>query len=129
MKFEVTDKHEQSEGIVFKKPMYYCNIRVELSDEEFETLKTLTNDKDWRYYPVGEWIIDGKTSIDVNISDFYSYVKKTKGVWETSGRAVSPELRDLKVRSIKELATKAKEIIHIRLSALNQSDEDIAEEL
>ena len=129
MKFEVTDKREQSEGLVFKKSVYYCNIRVELSDEEFETLAELAKEKDWQLYALGEWMLDSTRSIDVTISTFYGYVKKTKGVWETSGRAESPEMRELKISNIKELASKAKEIIEIRLSALNQSDEDVAEEL
>ena len=129
MKFEVTDKREQSEGLVFKKKIYYCNIRVELNDEEFETLSELAKEKDWQLYELGEWMIDSTRSIDVTIDTFFNYVKKSKGVWETSGRSESPEMRELKISNVKELASKAKEIIEIRLSALNQSDEDIVEEL
>ncbi len=129
MKFEVTDKREQSEGLVFKKKIYYCNIRVELNDEEFETLAELAKEKDWQLYELGEWMIDSTRSIDVTIDTFFNYVKKSKGVWETSGRSESPEMRELKISNVKELASKAKEIIEIRLSALNQSDEDIVEEL
>ena len=71
MKFEVTDKREQSEGLVFKKKIYYCNIRVELNDEEFETLAELAKEKDWQLYELGEWMIDSTRSIDVTIDTFF----------------------------------------------------------
>ncbi len=129
MKFEVTDKREQSEGLVFKKKIYYCNIRVELSDEEFETLHNLTKDKNWRDYSIGELDTGGPRNINMTINIFYGSVQKSKGVWETSGRSESPEMRELRISNIKELASKAKEIIEIRLSALNQSDEDTVEEI
>ncbi len=129
MKFEVTDKREQNEGLVFKKPVYNCNIRVELNDEEFEALQSLTKDKNWRDYSVGELDTGGSRNVNMTINIFYGFVQKSKGVWETSGRSESPEMRELRINNIKEIASKAKEIIEIRLSALNQSDEDIAEEL
>lgn len=129
MKFEVNDKREQKEGLVFKKSVYYANIRVELNDEEFETLTAMANEKDWKEYPIGTMELNDKHSLDMTMSTFYGYVKRDQGVWETSGRANSPELREYKINQIKEIATTVKAVLETRMSALAQSDEDVSVEL
>ena len=129
MKFEVTDKHEKSEGLVFKKTIYYCNIRVELSDEEFEALESMAKDKNWKNYLVGNYMLDPTRDIEMRLETFYNWVKKEKGVWNSSGRSDSPEMRQLKIANVKEIAGTVKDILDTRLSALAQSDEDVCEEI
>ncbi|MBZ0130802.1 MAG: hypothetical protein K8F59_17025 [Rhodobacteraceae bacterium] len=129
MKFEVRNKREQREGLVFKSTVYYCNVRIELTDDELEALAALAKTRDWKDVPIGQIKINETHDSTVTVASFYGTCKKGKGVWERGIRALSPEDSVLQIEAIKDIAKLAKEAISNRQFALNATMEETSEEI
>ena len=129
MKFEVLDKREEREGMIFKKSVYLAQTRIELSDEEFEALKSMAKTKEWKLYPVGDYPFTSSHSTAVNLDVFYSWAKKGGGVFKHGIRTATPEHRNLMIEERKDVAITVKDVIAARLDALESSDDDESIEL
>lgn len=128
MQFEVTDKREEREGIIFKKPVYLVQANIHLDDAEFEALKSMAKGKEWAEYPLGEIQITEKHRRPVTMKMCFQWAEKTKS-FKKGIRTNLPEDRELQIVEVREIATTLKQVLEARLSALNASDEDILEEI
>lgn len=128
MQFEVTDKREEREGLIFKKPVYLARANIHLNDEEFEALQSMAKAKEWREYPLGEIQVTPKIRQTVTMSMCLAWAKKTK-TFSKGIRTQLPEERELQASEVREVAGNLKQVLEARLSALNASDEDVLEEL
>ena len=128
MQFEVTDKREEREGIIFKKPVYLARANIHLNDEEFDALQSMAKSKEWREYPIGEIQVTPKIRQTVTMSMCLAWAKKTK-TFSKGIRTQLPEERELQVSEVREVAGNLKQVLQARLSALSASDEDVLEEI
>jgi len=128
MQFEVTDKCEEREGIIFKKPVYLARANIHLNDEEFDALQSMAKSKEWREYPIGEIQVTPKIRQTVTMSMCLAWAKKTK-TFSKGIRTQLPEERELQVSEVREVAGNLKQVLQARLSALSASDEDVLEEI
>ena len=128
MQFEVTNKREEREGLIFKKPVYLARTHIHLSDEEHEVLQNMGKDREWAEYPLGEFQMTPKHRRPFSMSMAQSWSKKTKSI-ELGIRTGLPEDREMQIREARDIATNLKQVLAARLSALNSSDEDVLEEL
>lgn len=128
MQFEVTNKHEDREGLIFKKPVYLAQANIHLNDEEFEALQSMAKTKEWGEYPLGEIQVTPKHRQTVTMSMCLAWAKKTK-TFSKNIRTPLPEDRELQVSEVREVAGNLKQVLEARLSAMNTSDEDVLEEI
>jgi hypothetical protein len=128
MQFEVTNKHEQREGLIMKKTVYLGRANIHLNDEEFEALQSMAKSKEWAEYPLGDIQVTPKIRQTVTMSMCLAWAKKTKS-FEKGIRTHLPEDRELQIAEVREVATNLKQVLEARVSALNASDEDILEEI
>lgn len=128
MQFEVTNKCEEREGFIFKKPIYLARAKIHLNDEEYEVLQNMGKDKEWAEYPLGEFQITPKHRRPFSMSMAQSWSKKTKSI-EMGIRTGLPEDREMQIGEARDIATNLKQVLEARFSALNASDEDVLEEL
>lgn len=128
MRFEVTDKREERQGLIIKKPFYLARTSIILTDEEYDALASMVKSKDWKMYPLGEIQLTDKIRREVSMEMFFSWAKKTKS-FDKSIRTPLPEARELEITELKDLASTLKQVLEARLSALNTSDEDVAVEI
>lgn len=129
MKFEVFNKREEREGLVFKKPVYCATTRIELTDEEFEALASMAKSKEWKMYPVGNYPVNETRSVEMRLEVFYAWCKKEQGVLEMGVRTNTPEHRKLMIEEVKEVASTVKNVLTARLDAMQGSDDDESVEL
>lgn len=123
MQFEVTDKREEREGLLIKKPVYLAHIAIRLNDEEFDALSSMAKSKEWKMYPLGEIAWGDGHRRDVSMDMFYGWAKKTHA-FEHRIRTNLPENRELQISELKDVASTLKQVLAARLSALSASDED-----
>lgn len=128
MKFEVTDRREEKKGLIFKKSAYVATTSIHLETDEFEALKALASEKEWKHFPLGTIRLNDKFTRDMTIDSFYLWAKKT-GRFEKHITTSLPEEREAQIHEMQELAKAVKEIISTRMAALNTTDEDVSIEL
>ena len=130
MKFEVTDKREQREGLISKKTVYYCSARCELTDEEFAAIEEMAGIEEWAEQEIGLILSDGKHRITQTIRSWYDlHLKKTHGVWENGIRAKSMEEREFKISDMQDTARRAKELIEARMAFVANANDDVSIEI
>lgn len=128
MQFEVTDKREEREGFILKKPVYLARARIHFNDDEFAALQSMAKSKEWQEYPLGEVQITAKHRTQVTMNMVFSWAKKTR-IFDKGIRTNLPEDREVQIVEVREVATNLKQVLDARLSALNASDEDVLEEI
>lgn len=128
MQFEVTNKQEKREGLIFKKTAYVADANIHLTDAEFDALQSMAKSKEWVEYELGEIQITPKHRRPVTMGMCFGWVKKTKS-FNKGIYTHLPEERELQIAEIREIATNLKQVLEARLSALSASDEDVLEEL
>ena len=128
MRFEVTDKREEREGLIIKKPVYLARTRIHLTDTEYDALKSMVGSKEWKLYPLGEIQLTDKIRREVSMEMFFSWAKKTK-TFEKAIRTPLPEDRELQISEVKDMASTLKQVLEARLTALEASDEDVEIEI
>ncbi|MEO1703708.1 MAG: hypothetical protein AAFR71_16805 [Pseudomonadota bacterium] len=128
MQFEVTNRREEKEGMIFKKTIFKASVAIHLDTDEFEAIKAMAKEKTWRDYPLGTIDFTNKIKHEMTVAGFYEGVKK-KGRYESGIRADMPEEREFKINQFQDVARAAKDVIATRLSALSASDEDVSIEI
>lgn len=123
MQFEVTDKREEREGLLIKKPVYLARAAVRLTDEEFEALESMAKSKEWAMYPLGEVAIGNRHRRNVSMEMFHNWARKTHS-FELNIRSPLPDDREMQISELKDVASNLKQVLEARLTALNASDED-----
>lgn len=115
MRFEVVDRVEAKRGLIFKKPSFECEIKIDLTDDEVEGLESYCTD------PYMESEIIGHihhlhhtkdTSIwDITAGSILYSVNDNAGIYKRN--IVKPTLasREGNVEMYKDVAKKLKEII------------------
>jgi hypothetical protein len=129
MKFEVTDKRTEKEGLVFKKEVYKATLSVELTQEEQQALDELADSDEWVGADLGEVVVNQKVRFPTTLGHFRNHIAKGNGAWEQNIRAASADFRAFQIDEFKGMASRAKELIDARLQGLSVGDEDISVEL
>ena len=129
MKFEVTDKRTEKEGLIFKEEMYKATLYVELTQEEQQALDELADSDEWIEADLGQLVVNRKVRFPKTIGYFRNHIAEGNGVWEENIRADSADFRAYQIDEFKGMASRAKELIDARLNGLIVGDEDISVEL
>lgn len=129
MKFEITDKRKEREGLVLKKDVFLARVTVELTDEEQQALDELVESDEWKDAELGTLVANRKATFDITVKWFQESCEEGGGAWEVKFRADSADFRSHQIEQFKAIATRAKNLIDARLGGLSLGDEDVSMEL